>query len=63
MGVSPELVLTQARKKSLAKNYLAALMLICKNIEKAKSSQEDLIKIDEIFKKLKKIEEKYYAFL
>ena len=63
MGVSPELTLTMARKKSLAKNYLATLMLICKNIDKAKSSQEDLIKLDDIFKKLKKIEEKYYAFL
>lgn len=47
----------------MAKHYLNSLTSICKVIDKCKAFQEDLLKIDDSFKKLKKSEEKYYAFI
>lgn len=63
MGLSPEFTHNLRKKRSFAKNYLACLTTLCKLIDKSKPIQEDLAKIDENFKKLKKAEEKYYAFM
>jgi hypothetical protein len=56
MGLSPEVMSNLRKKKNLAKYYLSALIGIIRLIEKSKPFQEDLLKIDDSFKKLKKIE-------
>ena len=53
----------QRKKKNLAKKYLNNLAGICRLIDKSKAFQEDLLKIDEFYLKLKKTEEDYYAFI
>lgn len=53
----------QRKKKTLAKKYLNYLVGICKLIDKSKPFEEDLVKIDEFYVKLKKTEEDYYAFI
>lgn len=61
--MAPEATSHLRRKKSLAKKYLGYLSSICKLIDKAKPFEEDLVKIDEVFLKLKRAEEEYYAFV
>ncbi len=51
------------KKKALAKKYLTCITSICKIIDKAKSFEEYLLKINEAYIKLKKASEDYYAFL
>jgi hypothetical protein len=63
MGLPPEYANNLRKKKSLAKHYLLCLSNICKQIDRSKPAQEDLLKIDECYKKLKKAEEKYCAFM
>jgi hypothetical protein len=63
MGLSPEVTNNLRKKKSLGKHYLTALVAITRQIDKSKPFQEDLLKIDECFKRLKKAEEKYFAFM
>lgn len=63
LGLSPEALHYQRKKKNLAKKYLNYLAGICKLIDKSKPFEEDLLKIDEFYVKLKKTEEDYYAFI
>ncbi len=63
MGLSPQYTNNLRKKKVLAKNYLFNLLSICKQIDKSNANQQDLLKIDEYFQRLKKSEEKYYAFV
>lgn len=63
MGLSPEFTQNLRKKQSHAKHYIAALSSISKQIEKSKPTQEDLLKIDQLYKRLKKCEEVYVSFI
>jgi hypothetical protein len=63
LGLDPEAANHLRKKKALAKKYLGNLSGICKLIERSKPFEEDLVKIDELFLKLKRSEEEYFAFV
>jgi hypothetical protein len=63
IGLPPETMNNLRRKKVLAKKYLSYITSICKLIDKSKSFEEDLLKIDEAYIKLKRAEEEYYAYV
>lgn len=46
LGLAPENMSHLRKKKALAKKYLTCITSICKIIDKAKSFEEDLLKID-----------------
>lgn len=63
LGLDPEAASHLRKKKTLAKKYLGNLSGLCKLIDRSKPFEEDLVKIDELFLKLKRCEEEYYAFV
>lgn len=57
MYLAPELQSHLRKKKIVAKRYLGHLGSLCKGIDKCKPIEEDLVKIDEVFRKMRKAEE------
>jgi hypothetical protein len=63
MGLPPFDTNNLRKKKGLAKQYINCLVTICKAIEKGKAEEEELLRLDVHYKKLKKAEERYGAYI
>ena len=63
MYLAPELQSHLRKKRIIVKRYLGHLSSLCRGIDKCKPVEQDLIKIDDIFRKMRKAQEQYNTLL